>query len=678
MQKAASIAHLLGACDAWYWRGMFDLHSAAAVVARLRQSGRRDRVRRVARTGGCRPRRSFSAPRTERRTARSASIPGASATPSPAHGVFDFTSWDPEPAGSHPAGRSAWGVDDLVGNGWEWTSTVFAPFPGFRPLPSYPEYSADFFDGEHFVMKGASPATARELIRPTFRNWFRPRYPYVYATFRCVRTRSMTTRFRVSSPSFADDVRHYLQLTPRQLPSQYLYDPLGSALFDAICELPWYGITRAENRLLAGHREEIFAQLPGLTRIVELGPGDGRKLQTLVEGTSEPLTAHLIDVSAVALARAAHTLSDAPHVTVVTHEASFEDGLDAIARDLGAVARRAVGRTLVLFLGSNIGNFDPSGVAGAARAHSRAACAAATRSCIGADLVKPERDLLLAYDDPLGVSAAFNLNVLLRINRELGGNFDLAPSAIARSGIAACSRMEMYRRLQRGRSMCASRRSTWRSISRTARRSGPRAPTSTRREGLIGQLEAPGFEPVAQWIDREAGVRADASARDLGIGARCRRDSRAARPPRSSSPACPPQRCGRPVRRAPSAPADTAAASTRAPPARRRTAGSSAGCLRAETRSSPLINPAVASPAMRSTCPTPARDSSASDPSPAAARETSARRSSPDRGIHPAAPGTRSRIPPATPAPPAPHRRWCAGRRARASAPRTRIAKVLS
>jgi formylglycine-generating enzyme required for sulfatase activity len=78
-------------------------------------------------------------------------------------------------------------VDDLVGNGWKWTNTVFAPFPGFHAMPSYPEYSADFFDGEHFVMKGASPATARELIRPTFRNWFRPRYPYVYATFRCVR-----------------------------------------------------------------------------------------------------------------------------------------------------------------------------------------------------------------------------------------------------------------------------------------------------------------------------------------------------------------------------------------------------------------------------------------------------------------------------------------------------------
>jgi len=113
--------------------------------------------------------------------------PWGDAEPTHIHGVFDFSSWDPEPAGSHYAGRSAWGIEDLVGNGWEWTHTPFAPFPGFQPMPSYPEYSADFFDGDHFVMKGASPATARELLRPTFRNWFRPQYPYVYATFRCVR-----------------------------------------------------------------------------------------------------------------------------------------------------------------------------------------------------------------------------------------------------------------------------------------------------------------------------------------------------------------------------------------------------------------------------------------------------------------------------------------------------------
>jgi formylglycine-generating enzyme required for sulfatase activity len=125
---------------------------------------------------------------TDARVARR--YPWGDEPPDSRRGVFDFNSWDPEPAGSHPAGQSAWGVEDLVGNGWEWTASTFAPFAGFSPLPSYPEYSADFFDGEHFVMKGASPATARELIRPSFRNWFRPRYPHVYATFRCARSRA--------------------------------------------------------------------------------------------------------------------------------------------------------------------------------------------------------------------------------------------------------------------------------------------------------------------------------------------------------------------------------------------------------------------------------------------------------------------------------------------------------
>ena len=153
----------------WFWRGMFELiplpmswpvyvtHVEAAAYARWRGWRLPTEAEYQRAAAGSRP------------------------------GVCDFTSWDPEPAGSHPAGASEHGVEDLVGNGWEWTSTPFAPFPGFRASPSYPEYSADFFDGEHFVMKGASPATARELVRPTFRNWFRARYPFVYATFRCAR-----------------------------------------------------------------------------------------------------------------------------------------------------------------------------------------------------------------------------------------------------------------------------------------------------------------------------------------------------------------------------------------------------------------------------------------------------------------------------------------------------------
>jgi iron(II)-dependent oxidoreductase len=170
---------------AWFWRGMWDLmplpmawpvyvaHAEASAFARW--AGRR------LPTEAEYHRAAFGAPSgPERRH------PWGDAPPDATRGNFDFGSWDPVPAGSFPRGASAWGVHDLVGNGWEWTSTVFAGFDGFRPMPTYPQYSADFFDGKHYVMKGASPATAKELIRPSFRNWFRATYPYVYAKFRTV------------------------------------------------------------------------------------------------------------------------------------------------------------------------------------------------------------------------------------------------------------------------------------------------------------------------------------------------------------------------------------------------------------------------------------------------------------------------------------------------------------
>lgn len=101
-------------------------------------------------------------------------------------GNFDFARYDPEPVNAHPAGVSAWGVYDLIGNGWEWTATQFAPLDGFEAMASYPQYSADFFDGKHYVMKGASPVTAAELVRRSFRNWFYADYPHMFAKFRCV------------------------------------------------------------------------------------------------------------------------------------------------------------------------------------------------------------------------------------------------------------------------------------------------------------------------------------------------------------------------------------------------------------------------------------------------------------------------------------------------------------
>ena len=113
-------------------------------------------------------------------------FPWGNEAPTATHGNFDSHAWDPASVLAHSRGDSAFGVSQLVGNGWEWTATPFAPFAGFRPAPSYLNYSQNFFDGEHFVMKGGSPRTAAGLLRRSFRNWFRPNYPYVYAGFHLV------------------------------------------------------------------------------------------------------------------------------------------------------------------------------------------------------------------------------------------------------------------------------------------------------------------------------------------------------------------------------------------------------------------------------------------------------------------------------------------------------------
>jgi L-histidine N-alpha-methyltransferase len=239
---------------------------------------------------------------------------------------------------------------------------------------------------------------------------------------------------------FASDVRYYMMLEPRQLPSRYLYDPLGSALFDAICWLPWYEITRAERRLLGAHAADVFRCVPSLSTIVELGPGSGQKLRMLIEGGDShrlPVDVHLVDVSHDALTRSSQTLASLQGVRTITHEQTYEAGLEAVA-----TRASHQGRTLVVFLGSNIGNFDPPAAHAFCRAI-RAALAPGDALLLGADLVKPERQLLLAYDDPLGVTAAFNRNLLVRINRELAGNFAVEHFAHRAIWNPAAARVEM-------------------------------------------------------------------------------------------------------------------------------------------------------------------------------------------------------------------------------------------
>jgi ergothioneine biosynthesis protein EgtB len=171
--------------DAWYLRTMFDevplpmdwpvyaSHAEASAYARW--------AGKALPTEAQWQRAAYGTPQGEER-----SYPWGSEAPSAKRGNFDFQRWDPTPVGAFPDGQSAFGVSDMLGNGWDWTSTLLAPLPGFKPFPFYLGYSADFFDNKHFVMKGGSARTAACMLRRSFRNWFQPHYPYVYAGFRCV------------------------------------------------------------------------------------------------------------------------------------------------------------------------------------------------------------------------------------------------------------------------------------------------------------------------------------------------------------------------------------------------------------------------------------------------------------------------------------------------------------
>ena len=223
------------------------------------------------------------------------------------------------------------------------------------------------------------------------------------------------------APTFASVVRQGLTARPKTLPAYGFYDALGSQLFEAICELPWYPITRAEMALLRESGPDMVEGFDdATTELCELGSGSGEKLALLLAGfpCRQALPVHLIDVSERALTMSKAAVERLGGVRAVTHCATYEEGLDALE------GSRGNGRVLALFLGSNIGNFDPPAAA-ALMAHVRRSLRPGDGLLVGTDLVRAEADLILAYDDPLGVTAAFNKNLLQRLNAELGADFDL-------------------------------------------------------------------------------------------------------------------------------------------------------------------------------------------------------------------------------------------------------------
>jgi len=245
---------------------------------------------------------------------------------------------------------------------------------------------------------------------------------------------------------FATDVRESLTKPgQRELPSKYLYDEVGSALFETICVLPEYGLTRADARLLEKYAAKIVGRLPSPIQVAELGSGSGKKTRWILEALSRRQMTYYypIEISPSALEACARELGQIDLVGIVGYEQPYLEGLRAVAQGRGPQDY-----LLVLFLGSTIGNFDRE-AGDAFLREMRAILRPGDALLLGTDLEKSVDLQLQAYDDPAGVTAAFNLNLLARINRELGANFDLGSFRHEAHWNATERRIEMHLRSTR-------------------------------------------------------------------------------------------------------------------------------------------------------------------------------------------------------------------------------------
>src|SRR5271157_1149084 len=298
---------------------------------------------------------------------------------------------------------------------------------------------------------------------------------------------------------FASDVRAGLcKEGQRELPSKYLYDSLGFALFEAITELPEYGLTRADERLLRHNAKEIVRYVPSPVLVSELGSGSGRKTRWILSALCqrEPVSYYPIELSRAALASCEAELGDVESVSIVGVEREYLDGLREVA------ALRADGVSLlVLFLGSTIGNFDAGADARFLR-DVRSVLAPGDRLLLGTDLMKPPERMLEAYDDPLGVTAAFNLNLLGRINRELDGEFDLRQFEHAARFNEATSSIEMHLRSKR-RQVVNVRRGGFAATFAAGETIWTESSHKYTRREIAELAVSSGFRMEAQWVDDE-------------------------------------------------------------------------------------------------------------------------------------------------------------------------------
>jgi L-histidine Nalpha-methyltransferase len=298
---------------------------------------------------------------------------------------------------------------------------------------------------------------------------------------------------------FAAEVRAgLLRSAQKELPSKYLYDEVGSALFEVISALPEYGLTRADERLLRQHAGAMVARLSSPVLVAELGSGSGKKTRYLLEALDRRQHTRYcpIEISHTALTMCARELGDIEHISIVGFEREYLDGLQEVARH-----RRDGEQLLVLFLGSTIGNFDRLADVKFLRAVRRA-LQPGDALLLGTDLIKPIPQMLDAYDDSLGVTAAFNLNLLARVNRELGGNFVLSQFEHQARFNSETRSIEMHLRSKRAQTITISRAG----LTVTFREDETIWTESSHkysRPELLQLAMGASFRCEAQWVDEE-------------------------------------------------------------------------------------------------------------------------------------------------------------------------------